>query len=408
MTGQINHPDNPEPVEITSAAGKKNLPELCSPKSRCCGCSACFAVCPVSAITMKADDEGFLYPVPDPGKCIRCGRCISVCAFKADQETSAFSAEQWNHPACYAARHKVFETRMASRSGGVFTALSDRILASEGVVYGCVLDRAFRAVHVRAEDAEKRDLMRGSKYIQSDMEDVFRAAKADLENGRKILFSGTSCQIAGLHKFLGRDYPNLLSVDIVCHGVPSPLVFLDYLHWQEKKNASKVISADFRNKKDFGWKLHIESLFLENGRRVDSRVFTNLFYGHNILRPACYECPYKKTVHPGDITIADYWGIDTAAPGFNDDKGVSLVLINNDKGMSAFKNAMDALDIRETRIEDSMQPALSAPFPKPKSREAFWMDYKTRDFELIARKYGGYGFLAGVKRKAKRLLKKLR
>ena len=147
-----------------------------------------------------------------------------------------------------------------------------------------------------------------------------------------MLFSGTSCQVDGLKKYLGKEYDNLFCVDIVCHGVPSKKIWDAYLHWQEQKKRSKVARVDFRNKKDYGWHDHVETFYFESGKSTSSRIFRNLFYGHMILRPSCYECPYKSIMHPGDITIADYWGIEKAAPEFDDNKGVSLVLVNNEVG----------------------------------------------------------------------------
>ena len=168
--------------------------------------------------------------------------------------------------------------------------------------------------------------MRGSKYIQSEMKDIFRSVKADLGADKEVLLSGTSCQISGLTNFLNREYPKLLCEDIVCHGVSSPMIWRDDLKWQEEKNSCKVVAADFRNKKDFGWKAHVESLLFANGKCVDSTIFTILFYGHSILRPCCYQCLYKDIVHPSNITIGDYWGIDIAVSGFNDEKGMSALM----------------------------------------------------------------------------------
>lgn len=317
------------------------------------------------------------------------------------------SENKFEKPISFAIKHRDIKVRMASRSGGIFTALSDEVLRSNGVVYGCALTEDFTAIHCRAEDTKTRDQMRGSKYIQSEMRDVFREVHNDLESGRVVLFSGTSCQVAGLQSILGRDYRNLLTVDIVCHGVPSPMVWKDYLKWQEEKNHSKIICVDFRNKKDYGWKAHVESLFFENGRQISSKVFATLFYGHSILRPCCYKCPYKDIIHPGNITIADYWGIDKAVPGFDDDKGVSLVLINDDKGKTAFEAASKDLNSVETRIENSMQPPLIAPYHEPVNRTEVWSNYKKLSFEREVRKYGGYGFRAEVKHKMKRIVKKI-
>ena len=313
----------------------------------------------------------------------------------------------WKLPKVYAVQHKSETVRAASRSGGIFTAVSDWILTQNGIVYGCVLDERFRAVHIRAVRAEDRDRMRESKYIQSRLGETYKSVKEDLIDGRVVLFTGTSCQVSGLKQYLGKEYENLLCVDIVCHGVPSPKVWDEYLHWQEKKNKTKVMKVDFRNKTDFGWRAHKETLTFENGKNVSSKVFTTLFYGHSILRPSCYECPYKSVMHPGDITIADYWGIEKAAPEFDDDKGVSLVLVNNEKGESAFETVNGAIRWKETKLEDSMQPPLRAPFPEPDNRASFWEDFASKDFENVAKRYGGQGFLNIIKRGLGRIKRKL-
>ena len=316
----------------------------------------------------------------------------------------------WKEPKVYAVKHKDEETRAASRSGGIFTALSDEMLEKHGVVYGCVLNENFDAVHVRAENTEDRNCMRGSKYIQSKLGDTFKNVKLDLERGKVVLFSGTSCQVAGLKAYLQKEYENLLCVDIVCHGVPSTKVWHEYLDWQEKKNSSKITGVDFRNKKDFGWRAHMETLYFENGKIESSGVFRTLFYGHNVLRPSCYECPYKSMMHPGDITIADYWGVEKAAPEFDDNKGVSLVLVNNETGEKILDEVKDKLIWKETRIEDSLQPPLKAPFPKPETREQFWRDFENKDFSYIAKKYGTIkktSLVRRVARKAKHLVNKM-
>ena len=318
----------------------------------------------------------------------------------------------WSQPKIYAVKHKDEEIRAASRSGGIFTALSDLVLDDGGIVYGCVLTEDFAAVHIRAENVAERNRMRGSKYIQSRLGDTFKNVQKDLDAGKYVLFSGTSCQVAGLKQFLKKEYGNLFCVDIVCHGVPSTAVWKSYLHWQEQKNHSKAIKVDFRNKKDFGWHDHVETIEFENGKSVSSRVFRNLFYGHMILRPSCYECPYKSVMHPGDITIADYWGIEKAAPEFDDNKGVSLVLVNNKAGENTFERVKDKLIWKQTELKDSMQPPLKAPFPKPDNREQFWVDFQNKPFEYVAKKYGGIGvkndvktFLRKIKRKIKKLVK---
>lgn len=297
---------------------------------------------------------------------------------------------------------------MASRSGGIFTALSDLILQDNGVVYGCVLMENFNAYHMRAVTSEERNKMRGSKYIPSSMKDVFKQVKQDLIEGKKVLFSGTSCQVAGLKSFLEVDYENLLYVDIVCHGVPSPEVWKRYLKWQEEKNNAKCLSVSFRNKVDFGWNAHVETLDIKTAdgtiSKVNSEIYKTIYYSHNVLRPSCYYCPYKSILHPADITIADYWGIEKAAPGFSDNKGVSLVLVNSDKGIKSFEIAKKDIEWRECRIEDSMRPSLEKPFAVPDTREQFWKDFQQSDFTKIANKYGGAGFVPRMKKKITKLL----
>ena len=306
----------------------------------------------------------------------------------------------------YAVKHKDEKIRTNSRSGGIFTAISDQFL-NGGVVYGCVLNGDLDVCHVRTESKAGRDKMRGSKYVQSRMGDCFRQIKNDLENGKKVLFSGTSCQVSGLRCFLQKEYDNLFCLDIVCHGVPSPRVWRDYVKWWEQKNG-KIDTVDFRNKEQYGWADHVESIYFGSGRKKNSRVFTSLFYGHNCLRPSCYECPYKQINHPGDITIADYWGIDKAAPGFSDNKGVSLVLVNSEKGAKAFELAKKSLVWKETRIEDSMQPPLRGPFKKPQGREKFWKDYAELSFQEIAEKYGRLSIKGRLQNLKKSLVKKKR
>ena len=311
-------------------------------------------------------------------------------------------------PKAYAVKHRDEAVVAASRSGGIFTALSDCVLAEGGTVYGCVLTENFLAVHMRAENAQERDRMRGSKYIQSRLGDTFVNVRTDLESERKVLFSGTSCQTAGLKRFLEKEYANLLCVDIVCHGVPSPKVWISYLRWLEKKEHAPVKTVNFRNKADFGWRDHRETIYFENGKTVNRDIFKNLFFGHAALRPCCYACPYKSVMHPGDITIADYWGIEKAAPEFDDNKGVSLVLVNNPRGEAAFRQVQKCLSWKQTKLEDSLQPALKAPSPRPDNRDQFWRDFGSRDFSYIAAKYGEYGAVNGAKRFLKRIKRKLK
>ena len=313
----------------------------------------------------------------------------------------------------YAVKHRDSKIREASRSGGVFTALSDYFFTNDGTVYGCIMDTPYHAVHKRATDAELRNLMRGSKYIQSSLGGVFEQVKKDLDLSRSVLFTGTPCQVKGLKKFLGFEYSNLFTVDIICHGVPSPLIWKDYVRYLENKQSKWAQSVDFRNKKKYGWNSHVESIQFDDGSVIDSKTFATLFYDHNILRPSCYKCPYKCINHPGDITIGDYWGIEKVAPEFYDEKGVSLVIINSKKGKFLFDKCKDKMDIIREDINSCLQPPLIKPFPQPKGRMYFWEYYRTHDFEDVLKKYSDIGlkykthvFLSHIKQAILGYLKK--
>jgi coenzyme F420-reducing hydrogenase beta subunit len=287
---------------------------------------------------------------------------------------------------CFLAINKDSSVRRNSRSGGVFTPLSDRILNKRGAVYGCKMDGWGRAVHARATTVEERNLFRGSKYIQSEMGTCFRQVREDLKRGMPVLFSGTPCQIAGLKSYLSKeDTQNLLTVDIVCHGVPSSLVWNKYLDWMKKKYGDEIQAIDFRDKR-YGWKAHFESVKIGGKWRTTS-VFRILFYKHLILRPSCHRCPYANLNRVGDITIGDAWGIETANPSWNDDKGASLVIVNSEKGKMYFEKVQEHLKILNINIYDYLQPNLVAPTESSKEREAFWHDLNEKEFEQILPKY---------------------
>ena len=312
----------------------------------------------------------------------------------------------------FAVRYKNDEIRAKSQSGGAFMVLTEQFL-KDGVIYGCALDENLEATHIRVTNSADRSNLRRSKYVQSHIGDCYKQIKIDLLSGKKVAFSGTSCQVAGLKNFLQHEYDNLLCIDIICHGVPSPAVWKKYVQWREQTTGRKIKEAQFRNKNKFGWRRHVETLIFEDGHQIDSMVYVNMTFIHNILRPSCYECPYKSIHFPGDMTIGDYWGIEKAAPELDDNKGTSIVLVNNEKGQMCLNNAInDDVICKETRIEDSIQPPFLGPFNDRTYEIKFWNDFATRDFSYIAKKYGGAGFkndmkrfLGKVKRKIKRLVK---
>lgn len=227
----------------------------------CCGCTACASVCAHDAITMKPDALGFLYPEVDEDKCTDCGLCEKVCAFHDNYDKSLNLPQ----PDAYAARYKDMKEVETSRSGAAFIAISDYIIEQGGIVYGVGYTDHFRVVHKRATTKEERDEFKGSKYVQSDLTGIFRQVKEDLKSGKTVLFSGTPCQTAGLHSYVGKKLrENLVLVDIVCHGVPSPYVWRDYLAYLEKKHNSEIYYVNFRDKDMFGWKAHRETFKFVN------------------------------------------------------------------------------------------------------------------------------------------------
>lgn len=349
----------------------------------CCGCGECYTICPVKAINMQLNSQGFYYPVVDSEKCVNCSKCTTHCSFN----NGSAKSESYLPINSYALKHKDEDIRAASRSGGVFTALSNIILDMGGVIYGCELQDCRKAIHTRATTKEQRDGFRGSKYIQSETYHIFEEVKNDVKNGLWVLFSGTSCQVNAVKDFCkDLDCSKLLLVDIVCHGVPSPMVWNDYLKYIEKKQKKKILSVDFRDKQKFGWTAHNETVVFQDGSDYSDKTFRTLFYSHLILREDCFKCPYRSLNRISDITIADCWGITEHYPEFDDDKGVSLVLINTDKGQATY-NRMNNTQHINVDITKLMQAPLRTNWDVPSDYDEFWGYYKSHSFKKVIGKY---------------------
>ena len=364
-----------------------NQIKLFNKKEECCGCSACANICPKGAIKMEADGLGFLYPKIDEAKCIKCGLCKKVCAFNINYDKSL----NLNEPKVYAVRHKDLKEIATSRSGAVFIALSDWVLNESGVVYGAGYTGHFRVVHKRAVTKIERNEFKGSKYVQSDLNIVFKQVKTDLENNKYVMFSGTPCQTAGLRSFLnltGVNTDKLFLIDIVCHGVPSPYFWRDYINYIERKNKQKIIEVNFRDKTKFGWTDHKESFKLE-----DTYTYTYTFYQHIMFRRSCGVCHFTNLKRPSDITIGDFWGWQKVNPEFNaDDKGVSLVLLNTEKGIKLFQLIKQEINFIKSDTEHCMQPNLQHPSVIHPKRDEFEKDYIKYGFVYVAKKYGNLGW----------------
>ena len=374
-------------------------------KRECCGCTACASICNHEAIYMQVDEMGFKYPVVDISKCVECGLCEKVCAFQEHYDT----ASNFQEPFVYAVRHKNNKEIKTSRSGAMFTALSDFIFERKGIVYGVGFADHFRVVHKRITNREDCKDLKGSKYVQSDLTDIFRSVKKDLADGFPVLFSGTPCQTSGLHSFLGKkEWENLYLCDIVCHGVPSPKVWADYLEYVETKENRLIEKVNFRDKVR-GWKAHFESFVFQGGKKIITRTFTDLFYKHLILRPSCSSCKFTNTRRPSDITIADFWGWEKAVPGFNDDDlGCSLVFVNTPKGDQLFKHILPEIHAIQTDLAHCMQPNLEHPSVFSPKYDSFWEDYQRKGFDFVVKKYGDKGFrhkISQFKSKVKRIIK---
>lgn len=340
------------------------MPKLAQP-NHCTGCTACAAVCPKGCIAMEPDADGFLHPAVDESKCVSCGLCERVCP--------VLNRAELNHtPTACAAKSRDEASRLASTSGGVFTELARSVLTQGGAVFGAAYDEAFRVVHICAEDETGLARLRGAKYAQSDPGDTFREVKQRLEKGQQVLFSGTPCQVLGLKSFLKRDYDNLLLVDLVCHSVPSPLAWEKYLQYISE---GKTLTAVNLRCKDTGWSRYgycNRFDFADGSCRMDKSgdsLYMKLFTGGYITRPSCESCPAKGYARVSDLTLGDFWGIWNIRPELDDDRGISLVLVQTKKGQTA----LEELEVWPVTLEESSRenPAvIRAASENPRRSEA--------------------------------------
>lgn len=296
-------------------------------KKNCTGCSACANICPRGCIRMTADCEGFLYPEVNEEQCMDCGLCENVCPM-------LHKPKQHELVAVYGAKNRDDAVRFTSSSGGMFTLLAEEVLRQGGVVAGAALDEKLAVRHVLVDNVDDLFKLRGSKYVQSEIGTIYREVRQQLLAGKKVLFSGTPCQIAGLKGYLVKPFANLLTVDVVCHGVPSPRVYCKHLAELGEEAGEPVVQVRFRDKAK-GWKSG-ETLFLTEHQRFGAskrqETYMRLFLNNISIRPSCGECAFNNKRSLADITIADYWGIDKQFPEFDDDKGVTLVLVNSRAG----------------------------------------------------------------------------
>lgn len=353
-------------------------------KKDCCGCNACYNICPKNAIEMKEDEKGFRYPVIDKQKCIQCDLCSKVCPISINKKIE-------NNPIAYACYCKDEKIRINSSSGGMFTLIASQIISECGLVYGASFDEKFNIKHIKVDKIDDLQKLRGSKYVQSDIGNTFKEVKKYLDENRKVLFTGTPCQIEGLKCFLQKDYENLYLQDIICHGVPSPKVWNKYKQYRKNKDKEEPNKINFRNKKD-GWSRYC-LLFDYKSREYKNTpskdLYLQMFLQDLSLRDSCYDCKFKKFNRLSDITLADFWGIDNILPEMNDNKGTSLLIINSTKGQKLFDKIKEETIFKEVNLKEAIKynPSMIHSVKYNAKRDSFFEELDNTSFDKIAKKY---------------------
>lgn len=339
----------------------------------CTGCTTCFNSCPVKAIEMVEDKEGFLHAKINEEKCIKCGLCLKVCPVLHNKKT--YNKENLK---TYAAINKNINERITSSSGGIFPLLSEKIIKEDGMVVGCFLDENLKAKHIIIDKIKDINKLKGSKYIQSELSDVFKKIKENIEN-KKILFVGTPCQVAGIKMYLN-NHKNLITCELVCHGVPSYKSFHQFL--REKYPNEKISEYLFKDKSN-SWKnydIYIKTNNHELKENVNNNEFMQGYLNECYTRDCCFDCHFKGEKRVGDITLGDFWGINKINPKMDDDKGTSLVLINSEKGLNLFNKIKSSLILSEESLEEAVKynPAIiKSPSKSNKDK-----------FEMLEKKFG--------------------
>ena len=374
-------------------------------KTNCSGCYACAEICPRSCITMLSDEEGFWYPKVDEIQCIRCGVCETVCPIAMPSSPILYKPIT-----AYAARHRDDFLRLNSSSGGVFSEIAIYVLKQGGVVFGAGFDENFNVVHKYIESVEELDIFRGSKYVQSRMGNAYKHAEDFLKSGRLVLFSGTPCQIEGLLAYLKKTYENLITQDLICHGVPSPMVWQKYIEYRmAEADEVRPQKIAFRAKNE-GWKRYSVSFLFENDQEyratLDKDSMMQAFLKNLCLRPSCYDCAFKNKHRKSDITLGDFWGVEHILPAMDDDKGVSLVIIHSKKGADILEKVKDSLIYQQTDFEQAIfyNTAIIKSASRPGNRENFMQLVKEQGFRVAQKKY----LKNTPKQKIRKLLSKIK
>jgi len=360
-------------------------------KKDCCGCNACGDVCPVKAITFKTDIEGFWYPVVNKEKCIDCGLCEEVCPMLNKRKDNV---ERFEKPFVYAAYNINCDVRLDSTSGGMFSALAEKIFSQGGYVSGAIYNKDHSVSHIVTNDKSKLPELRSSKYLQSFTGNSYEDIKQLLIKGEKILVCGTPCQITALYAYLNSDYDNLITCDFICKGVNSPKVFQKYIEMLELQYKSKAVKIKFKNK-TFGWHRFSTKVDFLNGKSyIKDRYHDSFMIGYlqngNFARPSCYSCQFKGFPQKADITLGDFWGIENIDKTMDQDLGTSLIMVNSAKGMTFFDSLGKSVIKKEFTMEDATKgnPAMNYPLKASKNnRKNFFEALNNMPFEQVAKDY---------------------
>ena len=372
-------------------------------KNHCCGCSACAQICPKQCIAMMPDSEGFCYPKINETICVKCGLCEKVCPMLKSQNMQG-QVHAW---AAYCKEDKI---RLASSSGGIFSLLAEEILEEGGVVFGAAFDGQMMVHHVAVESVRDLERLRGSKYLQSRIANSYADVKAYLAADRKVLFSGTACQIAGLLYFLGRPYEKLWTVDVLCHGVPTPTLWKNYLSEQNRAFKMPVRQISFRDKSQ-GWKKYQVAWKVEGGkiyRQPASRnSYMRLFLSNICLRPSCYDCHFKGFPRVSDLTLGDCWGVEQHSPEMDDDKGTSVVIVNTEKGNTLREKIAGRCVWKEEKLDVLLPPTADSRKsvqPHPNRRRFFLLMVEDKPVSALLQLIRP-SFKKRVQNKCKQILK---
>lgn len=349
--------------------------------SNCCGCTVCKEICPKKAIEMIQDSHGFAAPRINDN-CIECGLCERMCPLISEKRETGANRES------YVLKRKDDQLRRLSQSGGAFSVFAEGVLGQKGVIYGALVDKNMDVVYARVDSIKRLQGLRGSKYVQADVKNVYSLVRNDLLRNQLVLFSGTPCHVHGLYNYLQAKKvctERLYTVDIICHGVVSPLVYQDYRAYFERIHRTKIRAFNFRDKQ-FGWRRVAVSIKAGLNKYI-SGDYVKIFHSDLPLRDCCYECKFANLSRVGDVTVGDCWGIEHCNKEFDDGKGCSLLLVNTDKGRWLFRENKNQFHYLSVSIEKMLQPNLIRPTPKPSKTDDFWFDYQTYGFEYAAFKY---------------------